>query len=191
MTSMTDTTFRARYTVPAVGSENVVKIADFRDEIDHLFRVCNVDFHACVGVEEKARWVEIARKVAINLSGMTCKRATVQDWDRREAALDRSASLIISVRGYELLPSEPSTSDSENVVALKQIGVSLFLVGTGVTKMMTETEWMKAKSNAVRVVTAPGSKFLVETAYQADGSRVERTKCHGDGYVTIVAYKPN
>lgn len=53
---------------------------------------------------------------------------------------------------------------------------------------MNESEWQSAKANAVRVVTAPGPKFYVETAYQADGSRVVRTKCHGDGYVTIVAY---
>lgn len=97
MTSMTDTTFRARYTVPAVGSEYMVKVADFRDEIDHLFRVCNVDFHACVDATEKARWAEIARKVASSLSAMSCKRATVQDWDRREAALERSATLISKV----------------------------------------------------------------------------------------------
>lgn len=49
--------------------------------------------------------------------------------------------------------------------------------------------WDAAKANAVRVVTAPGQKFCVETAYQADGSRVVLTKCHGDGYVTVVTYK--
>lgn len=55
--------------------------------------------------------------------------------------------------------------------------------------MMTEEQWMQAKSNAVRNEIAPGPKFCVETAYQADGSRVVRTKCHGDGYVTIATYK--
>jgi hypothetical protein len=51
------------------------------------------------------------------------------------------------------------------------------------------TTWDAAKASAVRVVTAPGPKFCVETAYQADGSRVVRSKCHGDGYVTVTTYK--
>lgn len=45
--------------------------------------------------------------------------------------------------------------------------------------------WTAAKASAVQMVRAPGPKFFVETAYQADGSRVVRTKCHGDGYVTV------
>jgi hypothetical protein len=49
--------------------------------------------------------------------------------------------------------------------------------------------WDNAKATAVRVVTAPGRKFHVETAYQVNGSRVVRTECHGDGYVTVETYK--
>lgn len=51
-----------------------------------------------------------------------------------------------------------------------------------------EAIWTAAKTSAVRVVTAPGPKFCVETAFQTDGSRVVRTKCHGDGYITVATY---
>jgi hypothetical protein len=34
----------------------IVKVATFRDSIDRLFRVVNVDYHACVGAAELAQW---------------------------------------------------------------------------------------------------------------------------------------
>lgn len=84
----------AHYTIPEDGKGEVVKVADFRDEIDHVFRIVNVDFHACVGADEKARWVEIARRFTTKLRGMTCKRATAYDWRQREMALDQAATRI-------------------------------------------------------------------------------------------------
>lgn len=99
MTTMTNTTHRASYTVPAVGEANVVKVADFRDATDHLFRICNVDYSAARPGSERTRWVEIARRVARELASMDCKRATKRDWDRRERALDQSASLIMKALG--------------------------------------------------------------------------------------------
>jgi hypothetical protein len=33
----------------------IVKVATFRNAVDHLFRVVNVDYHACVGGEHRKR----------------------------------------------------------------------------------------------------------------------------------------
>jgi len=34
----------------------IVKVATFRNAVDHLFRVVNVDYHACVGAAELRNW---------------------------------------------------------------------------------------------------------------------------------------
>jgi len=41
----------------------IVKVATFRNAVDHLFRVVNVDYHACVGAAELRNWQGIAGRV--------------------------------------------------------------------------------------------------------------------------------
>ena len=45
----------------------IVKVATFRNAVDHLFRVVNVDYHACVGASELRNWQGIAGRVAPRL----------------------------------------------------------------------------------------------------------------------------
>ena len=71
-----------------------VKVADFRNAIDHLERLVHVDFVACVGQREREQWVERARRTGRDLISITCKRAKADDWDRRERAIDTSTKMI-------------------------------------------------------------------------------------------------
>ena len=82
------------YTFPLDGVTRVVPVAEFRQAIEHLERKVRCDYGACVNNDERARWAVCTRIVGAELIGMTCKRATQEDWDRRERAIDRSADLL-------------------------------------------------------------------------------------------------
>ena len=84
----------AHFTVRMSG--DAVSVAEFRDQTDHLFHKVNVDRCACRGAE-LARWVAETRKVASELSKIVCRTATRADWERRERALDASATAIIKI----------------------------------------------------------------------------------------------
>lgn len=79
-----------------------VKVAEYREAVEHLERVVNVDFHACVNAAERVRWAAIAQRVGAELLGMSSPRATAADRDRAERVIDRSASRIAAI----LYPSE-------------------------------------------------------------------------------------
>jgi GTP cyclohydrolase III len=87
----------SNYTMPDASEAVTVKIADFRRAIEHLERKLHVDYHACVGAAERAAWAAQARRVGSELIRLVCKRATADDMDRRERALDRSTALIAKV----------------------------------------------------------------------------------------------
>lgn len=76
----------------------VVTVATFRNQIEHLERKVRSDYGACVSDHERARWVIEAQIVGADLIAMTCSRATVADWERRERAIERSTKLVISER---------------------------------------------------------------------------------------------
>jgi hypothetical protein len=63
-------------------SSPIVKVARFRDETDHLFRLANVDYHACVGVREIECWKQTATRILEAASTLRCLRAT--DFDRQQ-----------------------------------------------------------------------------------------------------------
>lgn len=96
MKAMINHDFGSRYSIPAYGTGKVVTVSEFRDAIDHVFKICT-DFSSCIGDKEKAHWVEIACRFGSELKQTICNRATERDWDRRERALDRSAGLIAKV----------------------------------------------------------------------------------------------
>lgn len=81
-----------------IDSATDVSVATFRNQVEHLEQVVNCDWHSCVGPSEKARCVDIAKRVGAELVGMTCKRATIADWDRRERAIERSCKLILGFK---------------------------------------------------------------------------------------------
>lgn len=80
-------------TLPA-SETTTVPVAEFRQVIEHLERLISCDYHSARGEQELLRWKDRARNVGAELIGLTCKRATLEDWQRRERAIDRSAALI-------------------------------------------------------------------------------------------------
>lgn len=72
-----------------------VPVAEFRNRIQLLERKINVDRSACANDRERARWVSEARQLAAALIATDCKRATAQDWTRRERAIDRATDCVI------------------------------------------------------------------------------------------------
>ncbi len=64
-----------------------VKVAIFRDSTDHIFRLINVDYHACVGTAELRTWVGITERVLSELSVQECRRANADDLASRQRSL--------------------------------------------------------------------------------------------------------
>ena len=64
-----------------------VKVALFRSEADHLFRLANVDYHACVGAHELRNWHTIAARVLAEVKHYECKRATPYDREQFRRAV--------------------------------------------------------------------------------------------------------
>ncbi len=76
-----------------------VKVADFRDTIDHLFRVVNVDYNACVSSAEVRQWLEIVARVKKELEETECKRAAEYDHTRKALALGKAEKQIENAFG--------------------------------------------------------------------------------------------
>lgn len=67
----------------------IVKVAEFRNGSDYLFRIANVDYHACVSKSELLRWQQIAKRALSEVELMECKRAN--DYDREQHVKSISA----------------------------------------------------------------------------------------------------
>jgi hypothetical protein len=92
-----------------------VKVSTFRDSTDRLFRVINVDYHACVGLGELRSWVGIAERFLAEVSSLECKRANEYDRsqhfrsmeaarERLRVARKRIAELQSAERKCEVVP---------------------------------------------------------------------------------------
>ena len=73
-----------------------VKVAKYRDETDHLFRLANVDYHACVGVREVECWKETAARVLAQTEGLQCLRASAYDREQFAKAVEAVKSQLIA-----------------------------------------------------------------------------------------------
>jgi hypothetical protein len=92
-----------------------VKVADFRNSTDHLFRVVNVDYHACVGLRELRGWIIIAERVLAEVESLECNRASEYDHEqhgrsieaareRLTTANERIAAMESTAREFESRP---------------------------------------------------------------------------------------
>ncbi len=75
-------------------NREVVKVAEFRNRIAHLERIFHADWCACVGEAERNYNLRIMERIGRELIDTTCKRATKQDWERREKIIDSSTSRL-------------------------------------------------------------------------------------------------
>ena len=73
----------------------IVKVAEYRSATDRLFRIVNVDYHACVGVIEVQNWQEIAQRVLTEVEPLECKRATAYDHEQFSSAVQSARAQIL------------------------------------------------------------------------------------------------
>lgn len=82
-----------------------VKVAEFRNSVDNLFRIANQDYHACVGTGEVTNWVRIAQRVRDEVLNIECKRASDYDKEQHQKALamvdDSLAKSVGRIERYE------------------------------------------------------------------------------------------
>ncbi len=71
-----------------------VKVSDFRNSVDHLFRIANVDYHACVGARELRYWVIRAENVIVEVKGLECNRTTENDRERHTKSLAAASFML-------------------------------------------------------------------------------------------------
>jgi hypothetical protein len=83
----------------------IVKVAAYRNSISYLFRIINVDYHACVGVFELRNWKDIAERVLAEVESLECKRASQDDRDQHQrcvvAARDRIKNSLERIKLLE------------------------------------------------------------------------------------------
>ena len=71
-----------------------VIVAIFREEYDHLFRLANVDYQACVSAAELARWKDTVARVLTESQSLECKRATPYDQAQMAKAIATAKARI-------------------------------------------------------------------------------------------------
>jgi hypothetical protein len=71
-----------------------VNVAEFRNRIQHLEQLVHRDRHSCANSAEVERWVRSVQRIGGELIATTCKRATADDWTRRERVIDASTKFL-------------------------------------------------------------------------------------------------
>lgn len=68
-------------------AKQVVKVGEFRAAYDALFRLVNVDFHACVGESELVNFRERLARRHREVASLECKRANEYDREQLSQSL--------------------------------------------------------------------------------------------------------
>lgn len=65
-----------------------VSVKEFRNSVDHLYRMANVDYHACVDALELRYWVERVERIIRGVEALECKRAKPADREEHGKSLE-------------------------------------------------------------------------------------------------------
>ncbi|MBX4558863.1 hypothetical protein CF042_05825 [Klebsiella pneumoniae] len=86
-----------------------VSVKEFRNSVDHLYRMANVDYHACVGAQELRYWVERVERVIGLVEALECKRAKPADREEHRKSLEAARKRLeqAAKRIQELEQPEP------------------------------------------------------------------------------------
>jgi hypothetical protein len=95
-----------------------MKVADYRNAIDHLNRKINVDLQACSGILEVAQWFTITVKVRDALVAAECKTAKPADVVGAERALENSLGSLRKIHGK--LENSGCSFDANGMVGIPQ-----------------------------------------------------------------------
>ncbi|QOR45274.1 hypothetical protein [Trueperella pecoris] len=79
----------------------IVNVAEFRQETDRLFRVANVDYHACVNAQEVRNWLVVAGRALEECAALQTKRAKAYDLDQFKDAV-RALECRVSQSGERI-----------------------------------------------------------------------------------------
>jgi hypothetical protein len=64
-----------------------VKVAEFRNAYDNLYRQSNVHYHSCVGANEVRNWKVVAERVLAQTKLLQCSRANEYDKEQMANAI--------------------------------------------------------------------------------------------------------
>lgn len=178
-----------------------VKVAEYRNETDHLFRLVNVDYHACVSAREVERWKETTSRVLNHVQGLQCARAS--DYDREQlakAVTAANAQLVAADARIVQLQSKPANTVQRADNALTEnallallgladnVGAQLLNIGPSITASQIErvrSDWVEMAGGepvVVEYVKGAFYGFCSElAAYRIERKYNCRPKCQA-GY---------
>lgn len=79
-----------------MANTQTVKVAVFRQAYDHLFRIANVDYHACVGAGEVENWKRSAARMLSEYELYHCGRAQAYDLEQFAKAVEAVRVCLVS-----------------------------------------------------------------------------------------------
>lgn len=100
---------------------NTLKVAAYRNAIDHLFRIANVDYQACVGVREVECWKETAARVLAQTEGLQCLRANAYDREQFTKAVEAVKAQLIAANARIAQLATKSVLNSAQRAAAEQM----------------------------------------------------------------------
>ena len=83
--------------------KTLVRVAEYRQAYDYLFRLVNTDFHACVNRTEILKFGEILNSAIKNLIRIECKRKTIYDKEQYLAALKAAKACQLKINLIEVI----------------------------------------------------------------------------------------
>ncbi|EPI0765612.1 hypothetical protein ACSYOM_004416 [Vibrio alginolyticus] len=75
-----------------------VTVKEFRNSVDHLFRMVNVDYHSCVGHQEVGYWIERTERVLATVRVLECKRAKPVDREEHAKSLESAERRLVQAK---------------------------------------------------------------------------------------------
>ena len=90
----------------------LVPVADFRRGYDRLWRAANVDYCACVGLDERKNWLLIAERILPEVEAMVSKRVNCYDLEQQRACVACVRERINEVRAQ--IASEEANRQTEH-----------------------------------------------------------------------------
>jgi len=160
-----------------------VKVAAFRDETDHLFRIANVDYQACVGVREVENWKTTAARVLAEAEGLQCSRANAYDRERFVKAIAAVKARLVEADARiaqlqaprevadNLAPNGSDQKANRTAAEFKQWSIEHKPLAEAACKARAFAELERERVDAYVLPIFNSFSFVDE-----DGEKIEKTK---------------
>lgn len=121
-----------------------VKVAEFRQSINHAFRLLNADWNSCVGEKEKVYWFVQSFRLFSELHELECPRAKEDDLIQLERVQDHYAShcgkhheLWMKARAYRAL-SDAGIRNNKAQEIIKRCEASDIIAACNLSEVITD-----------------------------------------------------